>query len=192
VNYHNGLLPKYRGVGATLWSIYNGEKESGFSLHLMNEEFDEGPILLQGSIPLRTDHTIFDIEYEKVISTTKSIPLLFDKLIENEEGMPQAGEAHYYSRKDLRRMRNIGEPSALSSCEFLKRLRSFIMLNIKINGNWYRVTKLEQVKENIDTSKTLCFRTRDGVIMRPTRFDFLPLTLYKFQNIIKKYLLWEN
>ena len=189
VNYHNGLLPKYRGVGATLWSIYNCEKESGFTFHRMNEEFDEGPILLQGSIPLRTNYTIFDIEYEKVVSAAKSIPLLLDKLIKNEEGVPQAGEAKYFSRKDLRGMRNIADPSTILSSEFLKRLRSFVMLNIKINGNWYRVTKLDPVKENIDTSKALCFRSRDGVTMNATRFDFLPLSLYKFQNIIKKYLL---
>jgi hypothetical protein len=189
VNYHNGLLPKYRGVGATLWSIYNGEKESGFTFHRMNEEFDEGPILLQGSIPLRTDRTVFDIEYEKVISAAKSIPLLFDKLIKNEEGTTQTGEANYFSSKDLRGMRNISDPSTIESSEFLKRLQSFVMLNMKIKGNWYRVTKLEQVEENIDSSKALCFRSRDGVTMKPTRFDFLPLSLYKFQNIIKKYLL---
>ena len=192
VNYHNGLLPKYRGVGATLWSIYNGERESGFTFHRMIEEFDEGPILLQGSIPLRTDHSIFDIEYEKVNCATKSIPLLFDKLIKNEEGVPQAGEANYFSRKDLRGMRNIGDPSSILSSEFLKRLRSFVVLNVKINGSWYRVTKLETVTEGIEPSKTLCFRTRDGVIMKPTRFDFLPLSVYKFQNMIKKHLSGNN
>jgi len=31
VNYHDGYLPWYRGVGATSFSIYNGEQESGFT-----------------------------------------------------------------------------------------------------------------------------------------------------------------
>src|SRR5271165_2064100 len=52
INYHNGLLPQYRGVAATGWSIYEGAPRSGFSFHQMIEAVDRGPILLQGSVPV--------------------------------------------------------------------------------------------------------------------------------------------
>ena len=35
INYHDGLLPNYRGVAATGWSIYRGESQSGFTFHRM-------------------------------------------------------------------------------------------------------------------------------------------------------------
>ncbi len=53
VNYHNGLLPKYRGLKATAWSMYHGEKDTGFTFHHMTEDFDEGAILLQDTVPLK-------------------------------------------------------------------------------------------------------------------------------------------
>jgi len=40
VNYHNSLLPKYRGLGATAWSIYFGEEITGFSYHIVNEKIE--------------------------------------------------------------------------------------------------------------------------------------------------------
>src|SRR5262245_8568315 len=41
-NYHNGLLPTYRGLRATAWSVYHGDRVTGFSYHLLTERLDEG------------------------------------------------------------------------------------------------------------------------------------------------------
>ena len=51
VNYHSGLLPAYRGLQSTAWSLYRGEPVTGFSYHLMEESIDAGPILVQGISP---------------------------------------------------------------------------------------------------------------------------------------------
>jgi len=47
VNIHNSLLPRYRGLHSTAWAIMNGEKYLGLTIHLMNENIDDGPILHQ-------------------------------------------------------------------------------------------------------------------------------------------------
>lgn len=47
VNLHPSLLPKFRGGDVHRWQVLLGEKESGFTFHRMNEEFDAGEILLQ-------------------------------------------------------------------------------------------------------------------------------------------------
>lgn len=47
INTHPSLLPKYRGLHALAWAIINGESKIGFSVHLMNENIDDGPILKQ-------------------------------------------------------------------------------------------------------------------------------------------------
>lgn len=51
VNIHYALLPRYRGMHSTVWAILNGEPELGLTIHLMNEDIDDGPILGQYRIP---------------------------------------------------------------------------------------------------------------------------------------------
>ena len=52
LNRHAALLPKYRGRLAPFWAYVNGEKESGLSIHFIDEKLDNGPILVQNRFPL--------------------------------------------------------------------------------------------------------------------------------------------
>lgn len=47
VNIHPSLLPKYRGPAPIQTAILNGEKETGVSIMLMDEEIDHGPVINQ-------------------------------------------------------------------------------------------------------------------------------------------------
>ncbi len=47
VNCHPSLLPRYRGRDPLFWTILNGEREVGITLHRMTDELDAGPILRQ-------------------------------------------------------------------------------------------------------------------------------------------------
>ena len=62
INLHPALLPKYGGVG--MWGhhvheavLANHEKESGCTVHLVNEVCDGGQILLQKKVPVLPDDT---------------------------------------------------------------------------------------------------------------------------------------
>jgi methionyl-tRNA formyltransferase len=50
INTHPSLLPKYRGLHSLAWAMLNLEKTVGFSIHLINENIDDGPILEQFSV----------------------------------------------------------------------------------------------------------------------------------------------
>ena len=57
LNIHPALLPKFGGKG--MWGhhvheavVAAGEKESGITIHLVNEKYDEGRVLFQKSIAL--------------------------------------------------------------------------------------------------------------------------------------------
>jgi methionyl-tRNA formyltransferase len=50
VNIHPSLLPKYRGPCPQPWHFLNGERESGVTIHLMDEHIDTGPIVAQEKI----------------------------------------------------------------------------------------------------------------------------------------------
>jgi methionyl-tRNA formyltransferase len=61
INVHGGPLPKYRGRLPSFWALLNGERETGVTVHFMNEELDDGPIILQrrvSIVPGETQHSL--------------------------------------------------------------------------------------------------------------------------------------
>lgn len=56
-NLHASLLPQYRGAAPINWAIINGEKETGITTFLLDEQIDTGSILLQKSIPIGETET---------------------------------------------------------------------------------------------------------------------------------------
>jgi methionyl-tRNA formyltransferase len=57
INLHASLLPKYRGASPIQSAISNGEKKSGVTTMLMEEELDSGPILVQEEVEIRRSET---------------------------------------------------------------------------------------------------------------------------------------
>jgi methionyl-tRNA formyltransferase len=49
VNAHPAPLPRLRGPNPIAWTLRNGEPELGYSIHRMDEDFDTGPLLAQGT-----------------------------------------------------------------------------------------------------------------------------------------------
>lgn len=56
-NLHASLLPQYRGAAPINWAIINGEKETGVTTFLLDEQIDTGNILLQKTIPIGDTET---------------------------------------------------------------------------------------------------------------------------------------
>ncbi len=62
LNIHPALLPKYGGAGMYGHFVHEavlkaGEKESGCTVHVVDEEFDHGPILAQARVPVKAGDT---------------------------------------------------------------------------------------------------------------------------------------
>jgi phosphoribosylglycinamide formyltransferase 1 len=67
INIHPALLPKYGGKGMYGHFVHEAvaaaaEKESGITIHLVNERFDEGRILEQHHMPLLPSDGPIEIE----------------------------------------------------------------------------------------------------------------------------------
>ena len=66
INIHPALLPKYGGKGMYGMRVHekvkeNEEKESGITIHLVNEKYDEGKYLIQKSTPISKTDSAEDI-----------------------------------------------------------------------------------------------------------------------------------
>ena len=177
INYHNGLLPGYRGLKATAWSVYQGDKETGFTFHRMSKELDEGPILMQGTVPVSPDSSTVGLDLEKAITATNYIPRMLRMVVDGYPGKPQSGERRYFSRADYLAVTKIPDPSSLSIAELTRRLRAFGGLRIRIGNRWHKTTKIREIPERFCKSSRCCFRTSDGVMVEPLRFRHLPYAL---------------
>jgi len=61
INCHGGLLPKYRGLMPSFWTLANGETEGGVSVHFVDGKVDNGPIVLQRRYRIHPRDTLEEI-----------------------------------------------------------------------------------------------------------------------------------
>ena len=57
LNIHPSLLPSFRGARAIEQALGAGVTLTGCTAHLVREEVDSGPILVQAAVPIATDDT---------------------------------------------------------------------------------------------------------------------------------------
>jgi phosphoribosylglycinamide formyltransferase-1 len=63
LNVHPALLPKFGGQGMYGNHVYEavlkaGEKETGATIHLVDDEYDHGAVVAQARVPLEADDTV--------------------------------------------------------------------------------------------------------------------------------------
>jgi len=63
INIHPSLLPKYKGLNTHQRMKEAGDRTHGITIHVVNEELDSGPIILQKSI------SVFPVDDVEMIET---------------------------------------------------------------------------------------------------------------------------
>ncbi len=86
INIHPALLPKYGGKGMYGDRVHRavmeaGEKESGISIHYVNEHYDEGDIIFQASCEVLPGDTPGDIAQRVHQLEYKHFPEVIEKIV---------------------------------------------------------------------------------------------------------------
>lgn len=86
VNLHPALLPKFGGKGMYGHFVHEavveaGEKESGITIHFVNEHYDEGGIIFQSSFPVLPTDTAEDVAKKGQILEHQDFPRVILKLV---------------------------------------------------------------------------------------------------------------
>ena len=100
-NLHASLLPQYRGAAPINHAIINGETRTGLTTFLLNEEIDQGAVLMRENVEIRPDETAGELHDELmhlgnkvVIETIQKIekgeirPVTQDQLAQDEPLKP--------------------------------------------------------------------------------------------------------
>ena len=86
VNIHPSLLPNYGGKGMYGMKVHeaviaNKDKESGITIHFVNEEYDKGRIILQVKCEVGTNYTAKDLAQKVHALEYKHFPEAIEKLL---------------------------------------------------------------------------------------------------------------
>lgn len=74
INYHNALLPFHKGCNARIWSIWENDKKTGITWHMVEESIDTGAILTRKEIKLDDNFTalsLLDKQHKLAIASFK-------------------------------------------------------------------------------------------------------------------------
>jgi methionyl-tRNA formyltransferase len=60
LNIHHEILPTYQNAQSVIWQIYNGSKNTGYTIHKINEKIDSGEIIYQQQLPIIFKESLAD------------------------------------------------------------------------------------------------------------------------------------
>ena len=86
INIHPSLLPKYGGQGMYGDNVHNqvlmnNEKETGITIHYVNEKYDQGEIIFQKKINLNKNETLSTIKAKVKSLEMKYFPIITYQLL---------------------------------------------------------------------------------------------------------------
>jgi methionyl-tRNA formyltransferase len=95
-NMHGSLLPQFRGRAPVNWAVIHGARQTGATLHRMNEKPDNGAIVDQCAVPILSDDTANEVFGKVVVAAeivlARSLPRLLDgTAVERPQDLSQGG-----------------------------------------------------------------------------------------------------
>lgn len=86
INIHPALLPKFGGKGMYGDRVHEavvaaGEKESGITIHYINEHYDEGDIVFQATCPVLSTDSATDVTQRVHALEYEHFPVVISELI---------------------------------------------------------------------------------------------------------------
>lgn len=58
LNIHHEQLPDYQNASSVIWQLYNGSDKTGYTIHRIEKNIDEGDVLLQEMYPIQFQKTL--------------------------------------------------------------------------------------------------------------------------------------
>ena len=82
LNIHPSLLPAFPGLDAQRQAVDHGVKVSGVTVHLVTEELDAGPIVIQRSVPVEPGDTTESLAARILIEEHRVYPEAVQRILD--------------------------------------------------------------------------------------------------------------
>ncbi len=88
INLHPALLPKFGGKGMFGNNVHkavleNKEKETGITIHYVNEKYDDGQIIFQKAFPISSEETLTSLTEKIHELEHRHFPKVIENLLES-------------------------------------------------------------------------------------------------------------
>jgi methionyl-tRNA formyltransferase len=149
VNFHNGLLPEYRGVRTVEWAFLNREAVAGYTFHTIESaSIDRGRVVLRRELPIRPDDTPASFDRRLVDDAVAHLDVVLRALLVDAAwppGAPVVDGGAYYSAKRMRQVRRFDPAQPVA--ETLHRFAVLCNLDLPSGRVPLKITALEPVSE---------------------------------------------
>jgi methionyl-tRNA formyltransferase len=177
INLHPSLLPKYRGGTPTVWVLINGEKETGITVHFIEDErIDRGRIIIQSKLKIHSSDSDGTLRHRLAIHSEKvlegAIRFVFQKRREKFRKQNEF-EASYYRKRTIKDAEiNLSHPFEKIRNQ-IRAMTPYPGAYLKHNGLEYLVRGVSRVHKNNtwehsdESTNKLFLPTANGIV----RFD---------------------
>lgn len=168
VNCHPSLLPDYRGANPYSNVLINDEKETGITLHFMDENFDTGNIIAQKKVVVEKNETMGTL-FNRMNYKCAELICEFLKQYEinsNIVSMPQPqGDFVKAPSIDSKNMKNYidWEKDAAYIERFVRALNPFINAMTSFRGVFLKVHTAEAVDKKVKEAPGTICRVKDDL-----------------------------
>lgn len=163
INTHPSLLPNYRGGNPYSHVIINDEKETGVTLHFMDESFDTGDIISQYKVPVENNETMGTL-FNKLNFLSADTLLHTLNFYEQNSTLPRVkqpeGEYKKANSIDIKFGNNLIDwnKSAVEIERFIRALNPFVTAGTKYRETYTKInTSFAQNKKSKSAPGTICY-----------------------------------
>jgi phosphoribosylglycinamide formyltransferase 1 len=89
INIHPSLLPAYKGLDTHERALADGATEHGCSVHFVTPGLDEGPVILQASVPVLPGDTAETLSARVLVQEHQIYPEALRMLVTGEATLPR-------------------------------------------------------------------------------------------------------
>lgn len=87
INVHEEILPAFQGAQSIIWPIHEGVRETGFTIHQVDEHIDTGRILYQQRFPIEFSPTLQETVVNNLVTCRRLIPGAITSVCEDYEAV---------------------------------------------------------------------------------------------------------
>ena len=111
INIHHEILPQYQNAQSVIWQLYNGSKQTGYTIHEIDRKIDCGRILFQEHLPIQfTDalkQTVVQTHVHQWEASAKGLEHTLTHFSELQASSIEQGKGGHYTTPSRRQFEQI-------------------------------------------------------------------------------------
>ena len=182
INVHPSLLPKYRGANPYSAVIANNERETGVSLHFMDENFDTGDLIDQKKLIINQKETMGTLFNRLNLLAINMLQETFEKYETSELPRIKQPEGNFVTTKGFKdELLLINYENTAEEIErFLRSLNPFLTASTSFRKNYVKIYSAEVVNKNIKEHPGTIVKVENDKFLIATKHGLLSPTALQF------------